>query len=113
MEIKNAIIESATLDIGDRGFLQSWIFCDYGGVVQGFGGYVLYLPKSFHHHEIMSHAGHWIQRCMEISGVSEWSKMKGRSIRCHIENGLIKGIGHIIKDDWFFPSIDFKKSTDE
>ena len=107
IKIQNAIIEAATISYGDRGFLDVWITMDYGGSGQGFGGYTLYLPKSFSHHTIESPAGHHIFRCMEIAGVTNWDKMKGKSVRVLTENGLIKAIGHIVKDDWFNPSEDY------
>lgn len=34
-EIKNAIIDSAIIDMGDRGLLTAWIYLDYGGSAQG------------------------------------------------------------------------------
>jgi hypothetical protein len=34
--------------------------------------------------------------------------MKGKSIRIVVESGEIIKIGHIIKNDWFNPSEDFK-----
>lgn len=108
MEIKNAIITSTSLDMGDRGLLTGWIHLDYGGSGQGFGGYALYLPKSFKNHSINSCAGHWIFRVMEIAGVEKWDQLPGKSVRVKIDKGLIKSIGHIIKDDWFTPSEDFK-----
>lgn len=107
MEIKNAIISSVSLTTGDRGLLSAWVHLDYGGSGQGFGGYVLYLPKSFKHHNILSHAGHWIFRCMEIAGVEEWDKMKGKTVRVKADNGKVYAIGHIVNDDWFEPSEDF------
>lgn len=110
IEIKNAIIESATLTSEDRGLLTSWIQLDYGGSCQGFGGYVLYLPKSFKNFtEKGDFAGHFIYRSMQIAEVSEWSKMEGKSIRVKIQDGFIAAIGHIVKDDWFNPSEDFAK----
>lgn len=108
-EIKNAIIESVSLDNGDRGLLTAWIHLDYGdGGHQGFGGYALYLPKDYQNHTLLSHAGHFIFRCMEIADVSSWDKIKGKSVRVHIEDGRIKGIGHITKKDWFYPESEFK-----
>lgn len=74
MEVKNAIITDARIDTGDRGLLTAWIQLDYGGSSQGFGGYVLYLPKTYAHHDILSHAGHFIFRCMEVAGVESWEK---------------------------------------
>lgn len=107
-EIKNAVIESAGLSTADRGLLSSWIMLDYGGAGQGFGGFALYLPKSWRHHKHnCGFAGHWIFRCMEIAGVEDWDKMKGKTIRVKVVDGTIKSIGHIIKDDWFTPSEDF------
>lgn len=107
IETKNAIIESASLSTGDRGFLDCWLTLDYGGSGQGFGGYVLYLPKSYSHHELKSVAGHFIFRVMEIAGVTEWDKLKGRTIRVKCEHSKVHAIGHIVSDDWFNPSEDF------
>lgn len=107
-EIKNAIIQSVSLDTGDRGLLTAWIQLDYGGIGQGFGGYALYLPKSYKHFtEKGDFAGHFIFRCMEVGEVTEWSKLKGKTVRVKIQDGLVVAIGHIVKEDWFCPKLDF------
>ena len=108
IETKNAIIKSATISCGERGFLDCSLDLDYGGSCQGFGGYVLYLPKSWKHHELKSVAGHFIFRVMEVAGVTEWDKLVGQSIRVKAEHSKVHAIGNIIKDDWFNPSEDFK-----
>lgn len=110
-EIKNAVIESVRVS-SDDGFLGIWLTLDYGGSGQGFGGYALYLPKSFKHHEIKSHAGHFMWRVMEIAGVTNWADLVGKSIRVNATHTGVKAIGHIIKDDWFEPSLDFAKVTE-
>jgi len=46
---------------------------------------------------------------LQIAGADSWEKIKGKTIRVSIKDGLIDGIGHIVKDDWFYPSIDFEK----
>lgn len=107
IETKNAVISGVTLEKGDRGFLQAFLTLDYGGSGQGFGGYVLYLPKSYAHHDLKSVAGHFIFRCMEIADVDDWSRMEGKTIRVKADRMKVHAIGHIIKDDWFDPSKDF------
>ena len=109
-EVRNAIITSASITAG--GFLSAWITLDYGGISQtfkSFGGYALYLPKSFTHHrdDLLSIAGFFIWRVMEIAGVKEWSQVKGRCIRVIATDERVKAIGHIINDDWFDPKRDY------
>lgn len=108
LEVKNAIIKNAEIRSDDHGCLSAWIDLDYGGTGQGFGGYVLYLPKSFRHHEIKSFAGHFVWRVMEIAGVQKWSQLPGKTIRVKARFPEIIEIGHIINNDWFNPSIDFQ-----
>lgn len=114
MHIQNAIISSASLSTEDRGLLTAWIYLDYGGSCQGFGGYSLHLPESFKHHSKESgYAGHFIFRSMQIAGVERWENMTGKTIRVKLTQeglgGRIIAIGHIVKDDWFCPEEDFKK----
>lgn len=105
--IKNAIIKSATITCADYGILSAWLHLEYDCCGPDFGGYCLYVPKTFTHHNIKSAAGHFIYRCMEIAGVMEWSHMAGKTIRVESDSSKIYAIGHIIKNDWFDPSIDF------
>jgi hypothetical protein len=112
IETKNAIIESATIRSDDHGLLSAWLDLKYECGGQGFGGYALYLPKSFTHHKLESVAGHFIWRCMEIANVTEWSKLAGKTVRVRAEHSKVHAIGHIIKDDWFNPSEDFARAKE-
>lgn len=107
METRNAIIKSASIRI-DRDLLTAWVYVDYGGAGQGFGGIVLYLPQSFAHHHQLSPAGHFIYRVLTIAGVESWSDLPGKAIRVRADSGKISSIGHILNEDWFTPEIDFK-----
>ncbi len=113
-KIKNAIIESVIIDDGDRGLLTAWLMLSFGSTSQGFGGYSLYLPKSYQHFtEKGDFAGHFIFRCMQIADVNSWDKVKGKTIRVKYEANTNKiiAIGHIIKEDWFNPNEDFAKMS--
>jgi hypothetical protein len=110
---QNAIIESAEITNGDHGLLSAWVHLDYGGSGQGFGGYCLYLPKSFKHHKLESVAGHFIWRVLEVAGVERWSQLKGKTVRVRCTQSHVEAIGHIVKDDWFNPSEDFKPLREE
>ncbi|MHC5536844.1 hypothetical protein ACYOEI_01060 [Singulisphaera rosea] len=109
-EIRNAVIERAVINDAERGMLTAWLQLNYGGTGQGFGGYALYLPKTYSHHKVESPAGHFIWRCMEIAGVTSWDAIAGKTIRVKLDKpgfgGSILGIGHIVKDDWFYPKLD-------
>ena len=113
VEIKNATIVDATLTQGDYGYLTVLLLLDYGDYQQGFGNYALYIPDSFRYHKVKSIAGHFIFRCMEIAGVTNWNKLKGKTIRVRTEDDLIVAIGHIIRDDWFCPKADFYNDNKE
>lgn len=109
IEEKNAVIESAVITKADHGVLTAWIHLKYDIGGQGFGGYGLYVPASKNHS--YNYTGHFIWRVLEIVGVDEWSRLVGKTIRVRAEHDHIHAIGHIIKDDWFYPKDEFKAAT--
>jgi hypothetical protein len=109
IELKNAVIEKAYFD-NERG-LSAWLQLDYGGCGQGFGGFMLYGPKGWACHGGANYAGHFIYRCLEIGGASDWSKLVGKTIRVKASHSKVIAIGHIVKDDWFEPSKDFEEMS--
>lgn len=110
MEERNAIIVGAKLGFDDHKILTAWLALDYGCSGQHFGGYALYLPESFKHHELKDGtAGHFIYRVLQIAGVDEWDQLVGKSIRVRHNHNKVEAIGHIIKDDWFCPRYDWEE----
>ncbi|HZZ77140.1 MAG TPA: hypothetical protein VFE62_01395 [Gemmataceae bacterium] len=106
-EIKNAIIKSASLSIEDHDCLTVWIHLDFGGTGQGFGGHALMLGPSFKHRKDCekgpNYTGVYIDTILRIADVSSWDKLPGKTIRVDSDHGKVYGIGHIIKDNWFYP----------
>lgn len=100
-QVCNARITSASIFIEDHGILTSFIQMDYGGACQGFGGYAIGGKGA-------NYAGHWVSRIFETLEVDDWKKLVGETCRCRIEGGMIKAIGHILKDKWFEPGAEFK-----
>lgn len=109
IEEKNAIIQSTQIET-ERG-LCAWLHLDYGGICQGFGGWLLYTPPDWANHKTNgpNYAGHFIKRCIDIGGVESWEKLPGKTIRVRADHGKVHAIGHIVKDDWFEPSKDFER----
>lgn len=109
METRNAIITRVSLEHDDHGILVGWVYLDYGGAQQGFGGYELYRPIGFNGFERqVNSAGHFIWRVMEVVGVFRWEELAGKCVRVKARNEGIEAIGHIVKDDWFEPRKEFE-----
>ena len=111
LEVKNAVIERASLTTENDGILTAFLNLDCGKTSPIFYRYGLYLPKSFTCHSLKSFAGHFIFRVMEIAGVENWDELPGKTIRVRHNDGAIWEIGHIINDDWFCPERDFEPVT--
>ncbi len=109
IKVRNATIDSACFDT-ERG-LTAYVYLDYGNSGhQGFGGYLLYAPQDWAAYEGQAnYAGHFIWRVLEVAGVSDWSKLAGKTVRVRAEHSKVHAIGHITKDNWFNPSEEFAK----
>jgi len=96
---RNALVKSATIDVDDHGCLTAWVHLDYGDSRQGFGGYMLYVPKREN-----DSTGKFLWRVMEVVGVSSWSDLCGKVIRVRSDGQSIISIGNAIEDKWFTPA---------
>lgn len=103
--ITNAKIRSVSLGFEDHGILTCWLNLDYGGSAQGFGGY------GFSHRPKDKHIGSpdladYIIGILTTLDVDLWEKLPGTVVRVEKDSewgGVIKRIGHALKDQWFDP----------
>lgn len=102
MEIQNAKIDSVSLGY-DRGvFLCAWLYLDYGGNCQGFGGYVL--AKNSGPQRALNDFGiEYINRILSVLEIETWEKLPGTPCRVKANHCKVFAIGHFLKDKWFDP----------
>lgn len=116
MKIENATIHDARLQFEyDNRFLclSLWLKTNHG--IYSFGGICLghRFQKEFNPTG-GDHAFWWIKRVFDIADVVSFDELKDRPVRVEIDDkGFVKAIGHIVKDDWFYPEKDFKKESQQ
>lgn len=98
VEIRNGVIHKVFLGLSDAGKVIASIEVDYGGCFQAFGVYEIYSENTKE-----DYTGRFLERCMEVAGSDSWSGMNGKPVRVKREDGLIKALGHYLKDDWYSP----------
>ena len=108
-EIKNAMITNVRVTNEEYGALTIWVTLDYGDSKQNFGGWSLYNGKNFQNKG--NYAGHFLWRLLEIAGVKNLNEVEGKTVRARVIDGDMHAIGHILKDDWFYPTEAFEKLT--
>lgn len=106
----NAKITDTMLGYEDHGILTCFLQLEQKASSQGFGGWRLDAPKY-----ALSYLGtFWIKRILEVVGVNEWEKLKGKYVRVDGEEfGDIFGIGHITDDVWFYPKKEIEAMKDK
>lgn len=124
-DIVNAVIEEAVIEINDRGWLGLSIECDKGGGHQAFVVNFCCPKNPFdkHHLQILeaqnaknvNYLGKSIRRILTTLKVSDWERLKGKPVRLAIDSknlsGFIRGIGHYISDQWFFPMYELNEDN--
>lgn len=92
-QIENGTITGADIFVEDHGCLTFSLDIEFDGSRQAYGGYSLDNDKG----------GPWIHKLLDALKVNAWSQLKGRTIRVRRDNtgGLIRAVGHAVKDSWF------------
>lgn len=107
-EIVNAKIESTLLGYEDYGIFTCFLYLDYAGAGQGFGGWTLDEPINDENDNFIERVGvafgaEFILQILKTLEVDTWEKLPETSIRADKEHSKVHGIGHYLKDNWFYP----------
>jgi hypothetical protein len=92
--IKNAIIGYTSLGIGDYGYLSAVIGVSHDSGSTGFGTHDLRYPP---------YGINYLVKIMEVLEVGSWEELIGTHCRIKRYEDDTIAIGHIIKDQWFYP----------
>ena len=113
-EIKNAKIEGTMLGYEDHGIMTCFIYLDYGGSGQGFGGYGLDdCNKVGEKRKATAYGLAFIKGILDTLEVNSWEGLKGTHCRVDANYGKVYGIGHLLKDKWFYPEQDLAEYLEE
>lgn len=104
MQIENAKIGTTFLGIEDHGLLSSFLHLEGAGWGQGFGGLRLDAKDWMN---APSFCGAYIRAILGTLEVDRWENLPGTLLRIRRPDtgGSIRAIGHIVKDQWFDPSM--------
>lgn len=102
----NAVIDRTMLGFEDHGLLTIFLYFDYGGSGQAYGGYVLDgKPTEPHGPRTPTDlSGIAIPGLLRAVGVRSWEELKGQHVRVRREKdgfGRVTHVGHFLKDQWF------------
>lgn len=111
-EIKNAKVTSTMLGVEDHGILSFWIYLDFGGSGQGFGGWALDGKPAVRfsgERQPSATCGAIIAAILKAVGVDTWEALPGQIVRVRGTHSQITAIGHALKDQWCEPAEVFRK----
>ena len=107
-EIRNARIETATIEREDHGIMTCSLGLDYSGSGQHFGGYAFDEPikenGEFKGRRGTAYGMEFIIRILDTVGVDRWDQLVGKHIRVEQSHTKVYRIGHITEDRWFDPA---------
>jgi hypothetical protein len=115
---RNAKITGTMLGTEDHGILSCFVYLEWKGAGQGFGGYCLDTPikdgkGKFKCRQGTAYGMEFISRILRTVGVDKWEDLKGKHCRIRSNYSKIKAIGHIIDDVWFEPEVDLLYLVEE
>jgi hypothetical protein len=101
--MQNAKITHAFLGFESHGILTANLQLDFGHSSQGFGGYRLDGGQ-------INACAIFIRGVLSLLECEHWGQLVGKTLRVKGDGHSIHAIGHIIKDNWFEPAVEFEKA---
>jgi hypothetical protein len=104
MKERNAKITRTELCFEDHGIFTCYIYLDYGGAGQAFGGYALDDYDEKLDRRIGSRYGiEFLMKLLYTVGVSSWEQLQNRYVRVKADFNKVHAIGHTKENKWFDP----------
>jgi hypothetical protein len=113
MYAKLAKVTDAWCGLNERGFFDCWVFLDYGGSAQGFGGYCLSRYDKAKDRQVGTACGlDYVLGILRAFGASKVEDLKGRFAYALFEddswNSMVKGLmttpqeggKHFLTSEW-------------
>lgn len=110
-ETRNAKIVNTKLGYEDHGIFTVWLELDYGGTMQGFGGYGLdeWQQEESYRRDLTGVGTEFIRSILDTVGVETWEQLRGQVIRVKATHTKVYAIGNYLEDKWFVPVNFFKR----
>ena len=104
-QIQNAKIKSTFLGVEDHGILTFWLYLEFDGSGQGFGGWALDgRPANGYGDRVPTEGcGAIVAALLNTLGVDSWEKLPGQIVRVRGDHSGLSAIGHALKDRWCVP----------
>lgn len=112
LEVDNAVIARVSIDNENHGCLDAWLHLEFGSGGCAFGGWKLGNADG-NKLEGGNYAGVFLAKCIKcVFDYGKWENLEGKNVRVLHEGwgGRIIAIGHIIKNRWFCPQVEWEET---
>lgn len=104
-ELRNAVVKSAALKFERDMFLTVRLDLRYRGLCQSFGGHCLLKYSEESGERVGTTYGmEYLRRLMLTFNARRFRDLEGLNIRADTAHNRVYGVGHIIENQWFYPS---------
>ena len=102
--VQNAVITGTKLGVThtDHGILSFYIYLDYGGSGQGFGGWTLDNVPDAQGRRTPTTLGSSLLLGIDDLFGCNWEDLRGESCRAYGHHSKVIALGHYLKDKWLW-----------